>query len=112
MKNPSKCPIICFAPDKKNPQHFQNRFFMFQRAREGERGGGGERERERKQKTKREIKRNRKRKIKIKIKTRLERERLYFLITQAKMKKLRNIEKSDIVCLLQALGIVNYILSR
>ncbi len=41
MKNPKKCAIIYFAPDKKNnPRHFQNQWhisiFMSQTEREGE----------------------------------------------------------------------------
>ncbi len=42
MKNPKKCPIICFDPDKKNNfQDFQNQryigIFMSQREREKKR---------------------------------------------------------------------------
>jgi hypothetical protein len=50
-RNPSKCPITCFAPDKKNNlQDFQNQryigilIFLCERGRGG---GGGDRERER-----------------------------------------------------------------
>jgi hypothetical protein len=51
-KNPKKCPIICFAPDKKNNiPDFQNQryigIFMSQRERERERVKERERERER-----------------------------------------------------------------
>jgi hypothetical protein len=68
-KNPLKCPIICFAPDKKNNLlDFQNQRYIgiFISLRERERGEG-EREREQegeRDKSERERNRNRKRKWK------------------------------------------------
>jgi hypothetical protein len=45
-KNPKKCPIMCFAPDKNNITHFQRYtgIFMSPYMQERETGGGRERE--------------------------------------------------------------------
>jgi hypothetical protein len=64
LKNPKKCPIICFAPDKKNNiQDFQNKryigIFMSQREREGGRERARARVRKGKGKREREQKRRR-----------------------------------------------------
>ncbi len=64
LKNPKKCPIICFAPDKKNnPLHFQNqRYIGILYFLKRERGGRGrEEERARVRAIEREKERKRKR---------------------------------------------------
>jgi hypothetical protein len=133
-KNPKKCPVICFAQDKKKiiPRTFKIRVHWYfyvpetekeretEKKRERERGG---RERECERESEREIARARARvrmrKGKGKWKRKEngeERERTKvransFINRWAKIKNPLNSEKSGIVCSKQSLGIVNFILS-
>ncbi len=60
-KNPKKCPILCFAPDKKIISRTFKIIGIFTSQRKRERGRERERERERKRKRERESKRGRER---------------------------------------------------